>query len=82
MHALLDRDRGQQRADRGKAQAASAPPPLIGTDTVEAAVDATKPRSAEQRVTVVRVTPPPPIVETTETKKILAIGGYDESDLK
>jgi hypothetical protein len=58
-----------------------APPPLIGTDTVEAAVDATKPRSAEQRVTVVRVTPPPPIVETTETKKIFAIGGYDESDL-
>jgi hypothetical protein len=58
-----------------------APPPLISTDTVEAAVDATKPRTAEQRVTVVRVTPPPPIVESPEVKKIFAIGGYDDNDL-
>lgn len=57
------------------------PPPLVGTDTVEAAVDATKPRSAEQRVTVVKVTPPPPIIESPEVKKIFAIGGYDDSDL-
>ena len=58
-----------------------APPPLINTHSVAAAVDATKPRSAEQRVTAVRVTPPPPIVETPEVKKIFAIGGYDENDL-
>jgi len=58
-----------------------APPPLINTDTVEAAVDATKPRTAEQRVTVVRVTPPPPIAESPEVKKIFAIGGYDDNDL-
>lgn len=58
-----------------------APPPLINTDTVEAAVDATKPRTAEQRVTVVRVTPPPPMVESPEVKKIFAIGGYDDNDL-
>ena len=45
------------------------PPPLITTDSVEAAVDATKPRTAEQRVTVVRVTPPPPIVETPEVRR-------------
>jgi hypothetical protein len=58
-----------------------APPPLINTDTVEAAVDATRPRTAEQRVTVVRVTPPPLIVESPEVKKIFAIGGYDDNDL-
>lgn len=57
------------------------PPPLINTDTVAAAVDATKPRAAEQRVTAVRVTPPPPIVETPEVRKIFAIGGYDQNDL-
>jgi hypothetical protein len=57
------------------------PPPLIGTDTVEAAVDATRPRTAEQRVIVVRETPPPPIIETAEVKKLFGIGGYDENDL-
>lgn len=58
------------------------PPPLIGTGTVEAAVDATKPRTAEQRVTVVRVTPPPPVLETPEVKKLFSVGGYGERDLR
>jgi hypothetical protein len=57
------------------------PPPLINTDTVEAAVDATKPRSAEQRVTVVRVTPPPEFTRSPEVTKIFAVGGYDDNDL-
>jgi hypothetical protein len=57
------------------------PAPLIRTDTVEAAVDATRPRTAEQRVTVVKVTPPPPIVESPEVRKLFAIGGYDQVDL-
>lgn len=59
----------------------TAPPPLVNTDTVAAAVDATRPRTAEQRVVVVRQTPPPPIVETPEVRKLFSIGGYDENDL-
>ncbi|HEY6633793.1 MAG TPA: hypothetical protein VIZ90_20235 [Rhizobiaceae bacterium] len=57
------------------------PPPLIGTGTVEAAVDATKPRTAEQRVTVVRVTPPPVIPESPEVRKIFSVPNYGPSDL-
>ncbi len=57
------------------------PPPLINTDTVEAAVDATKPRTAEQRVTVVHVTPPPPIVESPEVKKLFRPSNYGQNDL-
>jgi hypothetical protein len=58
-----------------------APPPLITTDSVEAAVDATKPRTAEQRVTVVHVTPPPPIPESPEVRKLFSVANYDENDL-
>lgn len=58
------------------------PAPLITTDTVEAAVDATKPRTAEQRVTVVHVTPPPQVEETPEVKKLFSVSGYGDKDLR